>query len=234
MLVASKKILRLIIGCVALSQLAACAVMSKKQCLSADWQRVGYSVGADGNREIDTALASRDAACAKHGVAPDRAEFISGHKIGIEYFCDPYNAVQHGVDGRTSVMRDQVCPETDYPGFSENFRAGFKLYELNQDLYRANSHTANLQNRRSDYYRRLSNLKKSANRSELSDAERNAYQQQYNSLQYRIREISYELRHSENQLYELRKRSQRYSDYLESEYLDPIFEPASGLPSAAN
>lgn len=225
------KAVRFILSILLLSQLAACAVISKKECLSGNWYRIGYMVGANGERELNDSLAKKERACAKHQVQLDHKQFMAGHQRGIDFFCDPYNAVQHGIDGRAKLMLEQVCPEKNHPGFSENFRAGFKLHQLNQDVYRVSSHAADLQNQRSNHYRRLRQIEERISDTDTSDAQRKAYRQQYKSIQYRVREISSQLRYVESDLYKLRNRSKQYQDYLELEFLDPLFEPASGLPS---
>ncbi len=228
------KVLKLTTLIIALSQLGACAVMSKKQCLSADWQRVGYSVGADGNRALDTAVQERQKACGKHGVVLDRAAFTQGHNIGIDYFCDPYNAVEHGVKGRYRVIRDQVCPERDYPGFAENFDAGYRQYELNQDVYNAHAHVSRLESKRSDYHRRVRAIKKQVQEPDVTDEQRKSLNKECDSLEYRIREISYSISSYEDTLYDLKDKARRYRRFLDDEFLDPLLAPDSGLPSAQN
>ena len=54
-----------VIGLLVLSQLGACAVMSKQECITADWRQVGYQVGVNGNDDISHAFNVREQACAK-------------------------------------------------------------------------------------------------------------------------------------------------------------------------
>jgi len=227
---ASLKTFKIMISLIIAGYLSGCAVMSKKECISADWQRVGYSVGANGNRAASRAFLEREKVCAKHGTVANRKAFMQGHEFGIDEFCDPYNAVKHGIDGRTSTINQKICPEQDYPGFTGNFWAGYKLHLLNQDVYEAQSYVSSLEGRRAKYRRRIRSLREASRDSETSSSQRQSYEKQCNSLEYQVREISYDIRRKEDLVYKLQSKARRYRDYLDSEYLDPVFEPASRLP----
>lgn len=115
----------------ALSQLGACAVISKEQCLNADWRQIGYDIGSNGNNDKQNAFEKRKRACEKHNTTADWQQFELGHSDGIIDFCQLGNAVKLGVNGASSVVNKNICTERDYPGFREAFSVGYKLYVLN-------------------------------------------------------------------------------------------------------
>ena len=169
-----------------ISQLAACAVMSKTDCLNADWQTVSFAVGFDGERDITSAYNRRADICAKHGKAANGPAFKAGHAQGIEQFCEIDNALVLGITGRLSSIKNQSCPERDCPGFPNAFDDGYQLHELNQQVYHAEHELDRLQN---SVYRKLSrraNLMRQINSGELTGQE--VFQAKYRRKQLR-REI---------------------------------------------
>jgi hypothetical protein len=108
-----------------LAALSGCSTMSAKECVAADWRTVGYEdgvTGYSGNR-----IGDYRKSCAKHGVAPDLAEYQRGREQGLAEFCKPVNGFRVGARGRGY---DGVCPaELDAP-FMEAYESGRQLYSL--------------------------------------------------------------------------------------------------------
>jgi hypothetical protein len=147
------------------TQLGACAVMSKSECLSADWQ----GVGSDGQSDISKAFNARADACAKHGSRANWPEFKSGHAEGIEQFCQIDNALLLGVKGKSRTLDNQVCPERTYPGFAKALVDGYKLHELNAYVYDGEQELSQLESVVYSYRHKRSKLKHQIKSGELSD-----------------------------------------------------------------
>ena len=60
---------------VVITQLGACAVMSKQQCMDANWREVGYKVAFDGAISQVETFEKREKTCAKHGEIADYRHF---------------------------------------------------------------------------------------------------------------------------------------------------------------
>jgi hypothetical protein len=58
-------------------------MMSKNECLSANWEFIGQQDGISGAGS----LAQRTTVCAKHNVVMDRALYAEGYKKGVRTYC---------------------------------------------------------------------------------------------------------------------------------------------------
>lgn len=107
--------------------------VSENQCAAGDWQTVGYRDGVNGVR-ASRLLAHQDA-CGRHGIVPDRAEYMLGWESGVREYCQPSNGFQVGEHG---WRHDNVCPQDLQAGFLSAYREGL-------DLYQARAAVANLE-----------------------------------------------------------------------------------------
>ncbi len=103
--------------------LSGCAAMSKKECLTADWQAIGYEQGAQGHNASGFERFRKS--CAKHTVTADFNHFLSGHNKGLAHYCTFDNGLALGQKGKTY---NTVCPRQTYPSFDEGYRAGIYQY----------------------------------------------------------------------------------------------------------
>jgi hypothetical protein len=133
MLTCDKKI-RPLLALLAITQLTACAVISKSECEDNNWQRVGYSAGADGEPDSLMAFNKRADICAKYGLPADISEFEVGYAQGKNDFCEISNAVNLGIRGKRRAIDDQVCTDFRYLGFRAAFNKGYGLYKLKRQL----------------------------------------------------------------------------------------------------
>lgn len=110
--------------------LSACASMSKKECLAADWYSVGVEDGAKGYPISRIGNYRKD--CAEVGVAPDAEQYQQGRLAGLKSFCTYDRGYSEGKRG----SRNQgVCP----PGpladeFAQGYQSGHHVYEVNVQI----------------------------------------------------------------------------------------------------
>ena len=111
--------------------LGGCATLSESQCAANDWHTVGHSDGVSG--QDSSRLLKHQNACMKHGVTPDREEYMAGWEEGVVRYCTPDNGFQQGQRG--SSYRN-VCPNDLEPGFHEAYLAGRELHLAQAEITR--------------------------------------------------------------------------------------------------
>lgn len=101
---------QLIVSLLIIFILSACASLSKDECLTADWQLIGYEDGLSGNSP--NRISAHREACAKHGITPDRSAYIRGYDQGILNYCNYGLGLRNGQSGNAVLA---VCPDqSDY------------------------------------------------------------------------------------------------------------------------
>jgi Protein of unknown function (DUF2799) len=111
--------------------LAGCETMTVSECQVADWGRVGFSDGAEGNS--DTRLAAHTESCAKAGVQPHVQAYRQGWDAGIKQFCTAPNGWRAGLQGQ--FAKANVCRgQPGYEVFSRYLEAGLEVHELQARL----------------------------------------------------------------------------------------------------
>ncbi len=107
--------------CSLLLLLSGCASLSKDECITADWQLIGYEDGLKGSSR--SRIGDHREACAKHGVTPDMAAYNRGYDEGILGFCNYGLGLRNGQNGSAVLS---VCPtQTEY---HEGYREGLLSY----------------------------------------------------------------------------------------------------------
>lgn len=120
--------------------LSACATMSDKECLTANWYDQGYRDGSRGwpaSRVID-----HREACADVGVMPDMEHYRNGHAKGVLEYCTPANGVAEGRSGRPYR---NVCPARLEREFLFYFSRGWLVYEAQQRVDKLNRQSSQLE-----------------------------------------------------------------------------------------
>ena len=113
--------------------LSGCASMSADECLTSNWQMIGFE---DGSRGYGAErLGQHRKACAKHGVTPDLQAYRAGRAEGLQDFCQPSRGYNLGTRG---AHYNGVCPSEMEGEFLDAYRAGYRLYELQANLNSAN------------------------------------------------------------------------------------------------
>jgi hypothetical protein len=114
--------------------LSGCASMSGDECLTSDWQMIGFE---DGSRGYGSErLSEHRKACAKHGVTPDLEAYRHGREQGLREFCQPSRGFNLGSRGG---RYNGVCSAEMEPDFLDAYRAGYHLYELQANVNSANA-----------------------------------------------------------------------------------------------
>lgn len=204
---------------IALSQLTACAAMSKKECLNANWQQVGYAVAMDGNINKSEAFNVRERTCAKHGASANWKQFNKGHIDGIDQYCLLDNAVQLGIDGTIRAIDQQVCPERDYPGFKEAFDTGYELHVLRNRVYRNHSTISNLESQRHHYEKEIRYINHTLDSDELTKHQRGQLRRQRRDARSSIYDIDRDIGFHRQRLYQHKEEADRYEVFINDEYL---------------
>ena len=107
--------------------------MSGDECLTSDWQMIGFE---DGSRGYGAErLGQHRKACAKHGVTPDLTAYRAGREEGLVDFCQPARAFNLGSRGG---HYNGVCSAELEGDFLDAYRAGNHLYELHSAVNSAN------------------------------------------------------------------------------------------------
>jgi Protein of unknown function (DUF2799) len=119
--------------------LPGCASMNKSECMTVDWQTVGYEDGAAG-RSGDR-IAQHRKACAKHGVTPDLKAYQAGREQGLREYCQPQNGYRLGERGGEY---GGICPADLARHFEDAYRDGFELYGLRARVSEAANDVANM------------------------------------------------------------------------------------------
>ena len=114
--------------------LSGCASMSSDECVTADWQTIGYE---DGVRGYTTERFSKHRkACASHGVTPSLADYQSGREQGLVEYCQPGRGFDVGSSGGRYYG---VCSVNLEPDFLDAYNAGHHLYVLQTSVNNASS-----------------------------------------------------------------------------------------------
>ncbi len=116
----------------ALAGLSGCATMSGEECVTSDWEAIGYEDGARGYTSEQ--LGARRKACAKHGVTPDFAAYQRGRQQGLVEYCQPGRGFSVGSGGG---RYNGVCSAHNEADFLEAYNAGQHLYALRSNVNRA-------------------------------------------------------------------------------------------------
>src|SRR3546814_2145153 len=77
---------------------AGCATMNQDECLSGDWELVGYQDGTNGYPP--SYMDKHAKACAAYGVRPDAATYMAARERGLFEYCTPPRGFREGRMGR--------------------------------------------------------------------------------------------------------------------------------------
>jgi len=109
--------------------LSNCANMNESDCLTADWQLIGFEDGSLGKNESHISQHRKE--CSEHGVTPDLTAYRKGHFEGSKRFCTTNNGFTRGSQGK-DYQRN--CPEQFEAAFLAGFTDGQNLYGLKKVL----------------------------------------------------------------------------------------------------
>jgi hypothetical protein len=105
--------------------LSGCATMSESECLTVDWQTIGFEDGVAGYS--GDRIGQHRKACAKHGVSPDLVGYQRGREAGLKEYCQPANGFRVGSQGGSYTG---ICPAELDVAFTTAYESGRQLYSL--------------------------------------------------------------------------------------------------------
>jgi hypothetical protein len=166
--------------------LAGCASLSENQCLTADWESIGYRDGSNG---YDAGrIGKHSEACAEYGIRVDREQYEQGRQQGLELFCTGSNGMRLG---RQGYAYSGVCPASLQDEFVRGYEFGRELHDLD----------AHMQQLQAEVQRVQHELKRED--PPLSDKERDY-------LLYRLRDLEREYGRSEADLRAMEGRGREF------------------------
>ncbi|MCX4028412.1 DUF2799 domain-containing protein [Endozoicomonas sp. SM1973] len=203
------KLVKKLVLITSIVQLTACSVMSREECLTADWYTVGYEDGADG--QLSSRVGDYREACAEYGVTPTLEDYRLGRRSGLEKYCTEAKGYAEGIEGNSYKG---VCPYESESLFLAGYRRGKEVYQakkewedIRDDLRHAKSKLETLDE---DIRKKERKLVKEG----LTSAQRSAILQELNNirdkkqqLQHRIYRLESDARWSKQQYNSLRYRS---------------------------
>ncbi len=107
--------------------------MNKSECLTSDWQMIGFEDGVRGSGS--QRLAKHRKACAKHGIVPDLAAYQRGRSEGLQEYCQPTKGFALG---RSGASYAGACPAELEAGFLDAYDSGHRLWQLKTSVSSAN------------------------------------------------------------------------------------------------
>jgi hypothetical protein len=123
----------LIVGVTTALLISGCAggrsTVSENQCVAGDWRTLGYSDGSYGYRS--NRLLQHQDACVRHGIIPDRFEYMAGWEQGVREYCEPNNGFSAGTQG---YSYENVCPAELRSEFLKAYNDGRELYLARQEV----------------------------------------------------------------------------------------------------
>ena len=122
--------------------LSGCASLSENECLTADWESIGY---LDGSRGYNSGrVGEHSEACAKVNITPDAKLYEEGRNRGLEVFCTGRNGVRIGEQGGSYAG---VCPVMLEDAFLRGYNAGKDLHDIKEHMSRVQSNIQDTQAR---------------------------------------------------------------------------------------
>lgn len=109
--------------------LSGCNTLSKNECLSADWNLIGYQDGYNGFEK--SRLKRHQQSCAQYRVTPNLEQYLDGYTRGNQEFCQPENGFHQGVKGYTFV---NTCAGEFSQQFRDAYLQGRAIYDLKKEI----------------------------------------------------------------------------------------------------
>jgi len=121
--------MRIILSCLALLILAACATLTESECQTDNWFEIGKSDGARG-RSLDF-IFEHAKACNEFGIAPKAEPWRAGRIEGLKTYCTPRNAYNVGQRGQ---KLSPVCSGDNLPRLEAANARGIGWHRINREI----------------------------------------------------------------------------------------------------
>ena len=169
-----------------------CAIMSKNECLSANWALIGQKDGFNGNGSFKQ---KRAQACVKHNSILDNEAYTRGYKKGLKNYCNPQTIFDYALQGRGTY---ESCPME----MQNNLRP---FYNVANNFYLANKNLKSLEDT-------ITTAKTKMYDSDLKDETRKYYRERYSEASNKLNQAQREYNITERDL-ENFKRKTKFNDY---------------------
>lgn len=169
------------LGCLTL--LNSCAIMSKDECLNANWELLGQRDGVAGAGSL---AQQRGKVCAKYKVSLDRSLYADGYRKGVKTYCNPQAVFEYALHGQGDY---QSCPLEMHNELRPYYHAAKNYYDakanmeaIEYKIAKAKGRLSEVKSREmSDYYRGII----IENSELLSQAGRNLNQEEIKLKQFK-------------------------------------------------
>lgn len=110
---------RILILSIAIIATTGCSLMSKKDCLTSDWEKLGFDAASSGkSSEQFNHLAQ---ACEKYNIAANQVNFKKGYDNGLVTYCTFDSGLKRGSKGKSFKT---MCDPERFSQYKKGFLAG--------------------------------------------------------------------------------------------------------------
>ncbi len=164
-----------------------CATMSEGQCLSGNWERIGYEDGAAGYPS--SRLGNHEQACAAHGVGVNVRAYLEARERGLEVYCTPYRGFTAAANGQNYAG---VCPGYLEQGFLAGFSDGRFVYDAKKYVDEVSADVSSIESRIRKASKDIDKTRKRLDQAE-NDEERSRLARELGTLRSDIRRADEDL-----------------------------------------
>ncbi len=192
--------------------IAGCATLSEDECLTGNWQSIGYTDGAKG--QAPERIDEHNKACSKHGIPVDLETWLAGYDQGLDVYCTADNGAWVGASG---ISYKKVCTGPRGEAFHYGHQAGIEVYEAEAARDRAQTDYETSERELADLQYSIEHEEGRARNTSLTRDERDAalaelrrLERQYGRVEHQMREISYAIDDLESHAFNLRSRLRQH------------------------
>jgi len=108
-----------------LAALSACTTLSREECSSGDWRKIGIQDGNDGRpaERFDRHVK----ACGREGSLSGREQYMAGRESGLATYCTMLRGYREGALGQNYY---DVCPPLSVNQFQTGFQLGTRIRQM--------------------------------------------------------------------------------------------------------
>lgn len=167
------------------AMLNGCAIMSKNECLSANWSLIGQSDGYNGNGSF---MQKRAKACVKHDSILDKEAYTAGYKKGLKNYCNPQTIFDYALQGQGTY---QNCPMEMQNNLRPYYNVANKFYQANKNLKSIEDTIANAKANMYNY--------------DLKEESRKYYRERYSEASNKLGQVQREYNLAERDLMQFKR-----------------------------